>query len=76
MERYNRQEKRNDRRIGELIALIYNQSRDTKKDPEGIDWQDVFPEWKETKDEPKEQTDEEMFQVMMALTKRTQELTA
>lgn len=52
--------KRQDRRAGEVVALLYNVNRDTKKDPRGIDWLDVFPEWKEEA----RQTEERMLETM------------
>lgn len=53
-----------------MIAMFYNANRDSEKDPNGIDWTDVFAEWKE---KPKEQTEEEMLAVMIAFTKSTNE---
>ena len=53
--------KREDRRAGELIAMFYNAHRDTQKDPQGIGWTDVFPEWKEA---PAEQSEDEMYEAM------------
>lgn len=59
-ERNNLMVKRADRRAGEVVAILYNLNRDTDKDPQGIQWQDVFPEWKEEK----VQSDEEIFEAM------------
>jgi hypothetical protein len=65
--------KREDRRAGEVVAIVYNANRDTDKDPNGIDWRDVFPEWKEQpKEEPEEQTEDEMFEMMQRLVKLTE----
>lgn len=61
VERYRERLKREDRRAGEIIAILYNKDRDSQRDPNGIDWQDVFPEWKEA---PKEQTDDDMLSNM------------
>lgn len=67
VERHNEKVKREDRRAGEIIAILYNINRDSEKDPHGIEWQDVFPEWKEER----EQSEEEMFAVMQALAEAT-----
>lgn len=48
--------------------MFYNANRDREMDPNGIDWQDVFPEWKEIK----EQGEDEMFETMQMLVKTTQ----
>lgn len=53
--------KRADRRAGEIFAILYNINRDHKEDPDGMEWQDLFPEWKEAK-EP--QSEDEMFNAM------------
>lgn len=47
-----------DRRSGEVVAMLYNINRDAKKDPSGKTWVDVFPEHKEA---PREHTDEEIM---------------
>lgn len=73
VERYRDREKRADRRAGGVIAMLYNINRDSKTDPNGLDWMDFFTEWKE---EPEEQTEEQMFMTMMMLTKRTEGLTS
>lgn len=52
--------KREDRRAGEIIAILYNINRDSRKDPKGLDWQDVFPEWREERI----QSEDEMFEAM------------
>ena len=64
VERFRERNKREDRRAGEIVALLFNTNRDTEKMPEGLTWQDVFPEWKE---EQEEQTDEQMLATMMLL---------
>lgn len=66
-ERYQESKKRADRRAGELIAMFYNAHRDEEKDPKGMEWQDVFPEWKEDT----EQSEEQMLQVMQLWTATT-----
>lgn len=71
VERHNENVKRADRRAGEIIAILYNINRDSERDPHGLEWQDVFPEWKEPE---KEQTEEEMFATMMLFTKSTEGL--
>lgn len=50
--------------------MLYNLNRDTEKDPTGWTWRDVYPEWQE---EPREQTEQEMFDLMMSLAKITAE---
>lgn len=55
--------RREDRRAGEVIAILYNINRNERT--EAIDWWDVFPEWKQET----EQTDEDMYQTMMMWTK-------
>jgi hypothetical protein len=69
-ERHRDRVKREDRRAGEIIAILYNINRDSEKDPKGIDWQDVFLEWKE---EPKEQTEEEMLALMQLFATKSNE---
>lgn len=59
-DRYKERTKREDRRAGEIIAILYNINRDSIKDPKGLDWQDVFPEWKEEG----LQSEDEMFEAM------------
>jgi hypothetical protein len=71
VERHKERVKREDRRAGEMIAMFFNANRDTEKMPRGIDWTDVFPEWKEPS---KEQTEEEMLEVMQALMASTQSM--
>lgn len=58
VERYRERLRREDRRAGEIIAILFNINRDSKAMPDGIEWQDVFPEWKE---KPKHQTEEQML---------------
>lgn len=40
--------------------MLYNANRDSTKDPNGIGWTDVFPEWKEGK----LQSEDEMYEAM------------
>ena len=61
--------KREDRRAGGVIAMLFNINCDPEKHPHGIDWQDVFPEWKEEH----EQTEEEMYEVMRLFASRSNE---
>lgn len=68
-ERYREGVRREDRRAGEIIAILYNINRDSEKDPHGMDWQDVFPEWKTEH----EQTEEEMFEMMQLFASRSNE---
>lgn len=70
-DRYREQVKREDRRAGEIVAMLYNANRDSEKDPSGIGWMDVFGEWKE---QPTEQSEDQMFEAMMLWTKRTEDL--
>lgn len=72
-DRYNERRKQEDRRAGGIIAMLYNINRDSTKDPEGLDWDDFFTEWKPPQPE---QTEEEMFNTMMLLAKATQEFPA
>lgn len=73
VKRFEERVKREDRRAGGIIAQIYNMNRDVEKDPKGLDWQDYFTEWKE---EPEEQTEDQMFEAMMLWTKSTEGLSA
>jgi hypothetical protein len=70
VERYQRQQKQEDRRAGGVIAMLYNVNRDPDKDPKGLDWFDFFPEWREAR----EQTEEELFEMMMLFTKQREGL--
>lgn len=70
VERYRDRLKREDRRAGEVVAILYNLNRDPEKDPKGIDWDDVFPEWKEARP----QTEDEMFEAMLLFAKSTEGL--
>ena len=70
-ERYREGLKREDRRAGGIIAMLYNINRDSEKDPQGQEWFDFFTEWKEV---PVEQTEDEMFQAMMLFTKQREGL--
>ena len=63
VERYRERLKREDRRAGGIIAASYNLARASESDPL-YDWWDFFAEWKEDRPEPREQTEEEMFEVM------------
>lgn len=45
--------------------MLYNVNRDAKKDPKGKGWLDFFPEWQPPK---ADQTDAELFEVMMMWT--------
>ena len=67
VERFREENKREDRRAGEVVSILYNINRDTEKDPKGLDWTAVFPEWKEEQREQEEQTDEQMYATMMML---------
>lgn len=58
VDRLNEHVRREDRRAGLGLALFYNANRDPDKDPQGKDWPDFFPEWKEP------QSDDEMFEAM------------
>lgn len=71
VERHKDRMKRADRRAGEIVAILYNLNRDPKEDPKGIDWTDVFAEWKE---EPPEQTEDEMLETMFAFAASTEGL--
>lgn len=60
-ERYMGQVRAEDRRAGEIVAMIYNVNRDQKKDPKGATWEDIFPE----RADAEQQTDEQMYAAMM-----------
>lgn len=66
-DRHRMQERRADRRAGELLAMLYNINRDRTKDPSGADWLDFFPEW----DEAAVQSDEQMYEAMLLWTRAT-----
>lgn len=70
-ERFRDQQKRADRRAGGVIAMLYNINRDSKLDPNGLDWMDFFTEWKEPS---RPQTEDEMFQAMIMWTQSTEGL--
>lgn len=53
--------------------MLYNINRDSKLDPNGLDWQDFFTEWKEA---PEEQTEEQMLEAMMLFAKQREGLTS
>lgn len=72
-ERHQERVKREDRRAGEIVAMLYNANRDSEKDPSGLDWRDFFPEWKE---KSTEQTEEEMFKAMLMFTKQREGLSS
>lgn len=44
--------------------MLFNVNRDSEKSPDGVDWTSIFPEWKEASEEPEDQTEDEMFEVM------------
>lgn len=71
VKRYRDELKREDRRAGEIVAMLYNANRDATIDPKGLEWRDFFPEWKE---EPTEQTEDEMFEAMLLFTKQREGL--
>lgn len=49
---------REDRRAGEVVAMLYNLKAAKRDDT--IDWLDVFPEWKTEA----RQTEEQMYETM------------
>lgn len=53
--------------------MLYNLNRDTKKDPKGWDWLDVFPEHREP---AVAQTEDQMFAAMMMWASRQPKTTA
>lgn len=61
-----------DRRTGEVVAMLYNINRDPDKDPRGMTWIDVFPHWKTEA----EQSEEDMLETMLILAKATEGLPA
>lgn len=63
--------KRADRRAGGVIAALYNLNSRTEESDPVQEWWDYFTEWKP---EPESQTDDEMFQAMMAFTKQREGL--
>lgn len=73
LKRHEHRVRSEDRRSGEVVSILYNINRDAEKDPKGIGWRDVFPEWKEP---TREQTEEEMFAAMLVLAKSTKGLTS
>lgn len=60
-DRHTDRQKREDRRSGEVVAMLFNVHRDQKKSPDGITWQDVYPEHQE---KPVPQSDDDMLQAM------------
>jgi hypothetical protein len=68
LDRHKDQRRADDRRAGEVAAMIYNAHRNAEKDPKGWTWEDVFPEHKKA---PAPQTDEQMFGTMMMLATAT-----
>lgn len=69
-DRHKERVKREDRRAGEVVAILYNINRDSEKDPRGMDWQDVFAEWKEERFED----EDEMFAAMKLFAQSTEGL--
>lgn len=68
--RYERKVKQEDRRAGGVIAALYNiHTRESETDPVK-DWQDYFPEWRE---EQREQTEDEMFELMQLFAAKNNE---
>lgn len=53
-----------DRRAGEIVAMLYNINRDVKKDPKGKTWLDIFPDPEAPKVAPREQTGAEILESM------------
>lgn len=70
VKRFEEREKREDHRAGEIIAMLYNANRDTEVDRKGLSWWDWFPQWKE---EPEEQTEDEMYEMMQLFTAKRNE---
>ena len=63
LDRWKDEQARRDRRAGEVVAMLYNVNRDSKKDPKGKDWMTWFPQDAvATEKEP--QTDEQMLESM------------
>lgn len=58
VERFRESQKREDRRAGGIIAMLFNINRG--ENTEGLDWYDFFPEHKEET----EQTEEVMLEHM------------
>lgn len=72
-ERHRERVKREDRRAGEIVAILFNANRDPDK-LDAIEWQDVFSEWKEPKESIPEQTEEQMLDTMKLLAASTRGL--
>lgn len=70
VERHREMQKRADRRAGGVIAALYNVHTRTEETDPIRDWWDFFPEWKE---EPEEQTEEEMLAVMQMFATKSNE---
>lgn len=68
VERFNELQQREDRRAGEVAAMLYNANRTEETKP--IDWRDVFPQWQEEE----EQSEEEMLRVMQMWAAATKHL--
>lgn len=60
-DRHLESQRRQDRRAGEIVAMLYNVHRDQKKDATGKGWQDFFPEWQQR---TPVMTDDQMFEAM------------
>lgn len=56
-----------------MIAALYNVHTRTSETDPVQDWTDFFTEWKK---EPREQTEEEMIEVMRAFATSTQGMTS
>lgn len=63
-ERHKERERKADRRSGEVVAMVYNMGRDTKRDPKGWSWLNVYPEHKPP---VRPQTEDEMLLAMTML---------
>lgn len=66
-ERHEAHERAQDRRAGEMVAMLYNVHRDQKKDPKGATWLTFFPEHRDET----VQSDEEMLNAMMLWARTT-----
>ncbi len=67
-DRWKDEQRRKDRRSGEVVAMLYNVNRDSKKDPDGKSWMDIYPEHAAAA--KREQTEDEMLDAMMMWAKR------
>lgn len=68
LDRHRERQRAEDRRAGVVAAMIYNAHRNTKKDPTGWTWLNVFPEHKPPR---AVQTDDQMFEAMLLWTAAT-----